>query len=182
MNKKNNLIFSSHIQASIIIALTTFILTYITLYQWQKDGFSIMEISIMSILTAIFVFFIIIAINIWQVNIYRKKSLEESISPIKKIWSVIIITILSFALLSLFDSLLFYFIDKSIPKSYAEGLEDLLKSSGQPTESLSEFSEMPFMLQNGIVIFIAALIGSMISLIFIKKDGQLLGTDSNYIR
>jgi hypothetical protein len=182
MNKKNNLLFSSHIQAALIIALTTFILSYVILYQWQKDGFSIMEISVMALLTAIIIFFIIIAVNIWHVNNYRKKSIVKGINPIKKVWSVIIIAIASFTLLSLFDSLLFYFVDKSIPQSYAEGLGDLLKSSGQSTESLNEFNEMPFMLQNGIVIFIAAIIGSLISLIFIKKDGQLLGTDSNYIR
>lgn len=182
MSKKNSLHILSHLQAGIISGLITFIISYIILYQWQKDGFTTMEISLMAILTAIIIFFIVIAVTIWQVNQYRKDCTIESVVPIKKVWSVLIIAILSFLFLSLFDSILFYLIDKSIPQSYAEGLGDLMKSSGQSIESLNDFDEIPFMLQNGVIIIIAAVIGSMISILFIKKDGVIFGANDNYIR
>ncbi len=182
MSKENSLHTLSHLKAGIISGLITFAISYIILYRWQRDGFNTMEISLMAILTGIIIFFITIAVTIWHVNQYRKDCNIENIIPMKKVWSVLIIAVLSLLFLSLFDSILFYFIDKSIPQSYAEGLSNLVRSSGQETDSLNEFDEIPFMLQNSVVIIIAAIFGSLISILFIKKDGIIFGTTNDYIR
>lgn len=162
------------ILVSFVTGLTVFILSIATVILWKRDGFDLLETSLMSMLSGIYFLVITIIANIISLNKYIRSSIKNNMAPIKRFFQVLIVLGVSFLIFLIFDTV-FFLIDNSISKDYANALVELAEKSGSSldTNTLENFAKLPFALQNGIVTFILAFIGSMISLLFVKKDGIL---------
>ncbi len=171
---KTNMLFI--IETAILIALITFILTYTTSYIWLRDGFDLMEVSFLSILGAAFFFCSFLIICVWKVNSFTSFCLKQNIKPFNKYIQVFLLLLSSLLFYVILDVLMFYFIDKSIPQAFANALSELAGNTGKKLEGMEDFREMPFSLQNIVVNFIALVIAGLISLPFIKKNGELFKT------
>lgn len=160
---------------SLIVGSIVFILSLITILRWQDEGFDLLEVSFMSIISGVYFMIVIIVVNIIGLNMYIRDTIKSGHQPILRILQILLIFVLSFVIYLLLDSVFFIF-DSSISKEYAESLIELSQKNGGKLEesSLSDFANLPFSLQNGIITSVFALIGSFISLPFIKRDGILI--------
>lgn len=160
---------------SLIVGSAVFMLSLITTLRWQNEGFDLLEVSFMSIISGVYFMIIIIIANVIGLNMYIRDAIKSGHQPILKILQILLIFVSSFVIYILLDSAFFIF-DGSISKEYAESLLELSQKNGGTLEesSLSDFANLPFSLQNGIITSVFALIGSFISLPFIKKDGILI--------
>ena len=172
----------THVELSVIITIINAILIYVTVYYLHRDGFDLIDISILSVIAGIYLFFTTFFLNVWWINAYRKNSIENDITPLKTIYSILLILLFVTILLLLFDYFFFHFIDNSISYSFAEELGKFMESSGKSSEELDEFREMPFIWQNGAVNFASILIACLFSWIFIKKDGVLFKSKTESYR
>lgn len=50
----------------------------------------------------------------------------------------------------------------------------MAENNGDTLPGFDDYASLPFGIQNAILTFIIGLLGSLISLAFVKKDGQLL--------
>jgi hypothetical protein len=76
--------------------------------------------------------------------------------------------------MSAIDFIFFFGIDDSLSYEYASELELIMKNSGMDTKGIKDFYRLPFFIQNIGANIAGLLLGSLISLFFIKKDGYLL--------
>lgn len=168
--KKSEELLLLGLTAGIIV----FLLSVITVLYWRRDGIDLLEVSFMSILSGLYFFIVIIVSNIIGLNRYIRLMLEDGHIPFKKITQIFIVLLSSFVVYAAFDSI-YFLVDKSISADYAEALMNLANRSGDSLNkrTLEDFARLPFALQNGIVTFTFAVVGSLISLAFIKKDGVL---------
>lgn len=161
------------IQLSAFIGITTFILSYATASFWQRDGFSLMEISLLSLLAGFYFFVAIIVGNAIGLNKYMRSVISEGQKTIKRGYLVLLVLFFSFLFYLLSDTLIF-FIDKSISADYGNALIKLAAANNKSLDGVEAFVKIPFGLQNAIATFICALLGALASILFIKKDGQVL--------
>jgi hypothetical protein len=151
-----------------------FLLSIVTVLFWHRDGIDLLEVSFMSILSGLYFFIVIIVSNIIGLNKYVRDMINDGRAPLNKFAQVFIVLLTSFMAYAVLDSV-YFLADNSISADYAEALMNLASRSGDSLNkrTLDDFARLPFALQNGIVTFIFASIGSVISLAFIKKDGVL---------
>ena len=161
------------IQLGVVAGLLVFLLVFINTLTWQTDGFSMIEGSLLSLIGAFYIFITLLVVEIWGINKYIRECIAEQNQFLKKWYSVGITLIVCFLTFVLLDSLLFL-IDDSVSKDYAATLQKFIKESGGNTAGIKQIASLPFALQNGIATFISGFLASLLSLIFIKKDGQLI--------
>lgn len=164
------------IQLSAFIGIITFTLSYATASYWQKDGFSLVEVSLLTILTGFYFFITIIVGNAVGLNKYIRSIINEGCKAVKRRYLVLLVLLFSFMFYLLFDTIIF-FVDKSISIDYANALMELATANNDSLQGIDDFAKIPFAIQNGIATFIFALIGALASILFLKKDGQLLQTN-----
>lgn len=166
---------------SLITGVLVFLVSLTTVLLWTKDGISLLEVAFMPIISGLYYFILIIVANIIGLNRYIRTTVRDGRTPIIRTLQVLFVLIVSFIIYVFLDSSYFMF-DNSISSDYAEALIELSeKNNGSvDIDSVSGFAQIPFSLQNGIITFVFAFIGSLISLIFIKKDGVLMRTAEYY--
>lgn len=179
-NSKDNIIFA--LETSLLISIIAFALTYLISYLWLRDGFDMLEVSFLSITSSIFFFFTFLFFCIWQINSFIKESIKSNKKYFNKYFLLLLILILSLSIFTLIDTIIFYFVDDSIPVEFSNALEKLAKNSGKELEGMEDFKTMSFSLQNSILNLISLFISSLICIPFIKKDGELFKSKINEYR
>ena len=160
------------IELGILIGLFTFLLTLLTTTIWQNNGISMGELIMLPLIGGFYLFLTTIVINIIGINKIRRLEIKNNVLPIKKIYQVLIIIVVSILIYTILDSIYFLF-DSSLSKDYASSLDALLKSTGETTEEVKDFENIPFSIQNIFSSITSAIITGLISLPFIKSDGEL---------
>ncbi len=158
------------IEVSLMVTIITFLLSYTIAYIFGADGFDIMEVALMSITPAVFAFIVSIIAVAVMINKYRQSMFKIDVTPVKRIPSVLIVFVSSVVLLLVLDSAFFFLIDKSIPHGFADTMLDSLPDNANFRHNYLKIREMPFMVQNGVFIAGATLIGCLISALFLKKE------------
>jgi hypothetical protein len=158
------------IKKSAILGFVLFFCNYLILSLWQdENGFTLIELSFIPIITGFLYFFLVIIFNAYFTNKFVKNNLDFKF---KKWILLVIILSVSFISFVIFDSLMFLF-DNSISHDYAEGLKNILERDNQDTSSIKDFYYLPNSIQNGIVTLLLGVISSLFSLLFVKKNGKL---------
>lgn len=152
----------------VIVGFLTFLLNLLTLVYWHRDGFDLIEVSLMPILAGFYLFIVSLVFNGTFLNNGIKKCLLINIKPLKRIYQVLISLLISLLIFILFDSILFT-VNNDISVDYAISLKEMAEAYGESSLDISQFMNLPFSIQNLMVTFIIGLISSFISLIFIKK-------------
>lgn len=183
LNMKNNISISTNTKnillTGILVGVLTSALTIITLLYWQRDGLDLLEISFMSILAGLFLLICIIPINIIMLNKNIKEVLINKEKSSKRIYQILISFLIGFIIFLIIDYV-YFLLDSSIPAKFAESLRKIAEKNGDSIQGMDDFANLPFGLQNGILTFIFGLIGTFISLPFIKKDGILDKPENNW--
>ncbi|MBA3986231.1 MAG: hypothetical protein H0X63_06600 [Flavobacteriales bacterium] len=161
------------LELSMINSLIITFLLFFTVSYWQKDGLSLFEISFMAIIGGIYFFIVTLFTSIIGLNSYIRSCLVRDIIPLRRIIQISIFFFLSFLIFIVLDTLLFL-IDDSISIDYAKSLAEIAKANNQEMEGLEDFKNFPFSIQNGITTLIFGFLGSLLSLAFLRKNGQLL--------
>ena len=170
------------IELGILIGVITFILTFLTTTLWQNDGISMGETILLPLIGGFYLFLSIIIFNIIGINKVRKLIIKNGGQPMKRIYEVLIVILISIMIYTLLDSICFIF-DDSLSNDYASSLEALLKSTGEKTDDIKDFEKLPFSIQNIFSSIFSAIISGLISLPFIKKDGEIFKSkNDNYYR
>ncbi|MDR2204890.1 MAG: hypothetical protein LBE36_01855 [Flavobacteriaceae bacterium] len=172
--KKAEHTFFQHLVPSFVIAGISLLLMYTIVYFWKRDGFDNIEISLLSIIAFIILLPTTIICDAFFINKYRALTISIPEKPIKKIFSVFIVFFLVLFIMSAIDFIFFFGIDDSLSYEYASELELIMKNSGMDTKGIKDFYRLPFFIQNIGANIAGLLLGSLISLFFIKKDGYLL--------
>jgi|GEM_PF-1957161 len=156
-----------------LTGLVTFVMSCLTILYWKRDGFDFLEISFMSIIAGIYLFIIIIPMNIIFLNRGIRYGLKNDLPILKRVYQVLLSLIIGMAVFLLLDSI-YFLVDNSISKDFAQSLKEMSEANGRQLAGIEEFASLPFGVQNGILTFVLGLLGSFISLAFIKRDGQLI--------
>jgi len=172
MNKYKE-IFDSIFRGGIIGGFATFILNLITISYWQRDGFDFLEIALMTIMAGLFLFISTLSSNIYFLNNGIRNALKADSSVIKRIYQVLLSLIIAMLVFLMLDAI-FFITDDSIAQDYAYMLKEMAENNGDTLPGFDDYASLPFGIQNVILTFIIGLLGSLISLAFVKKDGQLL--------
>ena len=172
MNKYKE-IFDSIFRGGIIGGFATFILNLITISYWQRDGFDFLEIALMTIMAGIFLFISTLSSNIYFLNNGIRNALKADSSVIKRTYQVLLSLIIAMLVFLMLDAI-FFITDDSIAQDYAYMLKEMTENNGDTLPGFDDYASLPFGIQNAILTFIIGLLGSLISLAFVKKDGQLL--------
>lgn len=179
-NTKGNIIFT--LETSLLISIIAFALTYMISYLWLRDGFDLLEVSFLSITSSVCFFFSFLIICIFQTNSFIRESLKNNKKWFSKYLLMFLILVFSLSIFTLLDTLIYYFIDDSIPVEFSKALEKIAKNSGKELEGMEEFKNMSFSLQNSVLNFISLFISSIICVPFIRKDGELFRSKINEYR
>ncbi|MDO4229876.1 MAG: hypothetical protein Q4C98_08680 [Capnocytophaga sp.] len=75
---------------------------------------------------------------------------------------------------------IFFVIDGSISRDYANMLENMAEKNGDTLLGIEEFRNIPFGFQNAILTFAIGLIAAFFSLVFIKKDGKFFKNENSW--
>ncbi|WP_396147807.1 hypothetical protein [Flavobacterium sp.] len=170
------------IEIGFLIGVVTFLFTLLTTTLWQNDGISMGETIMLPLIGGFYLFLSIIIVNIVGINKVRKLAIKNNEQPIKKIYQVLIVLFISIFAYTLFDSIYFLF-DNSLSKDYASSLEALLQSSGEKTDDIKDFEKLPFSVQNIFSSIFSAIVAGLITLPFIKADGEIFKSkNDNYYR
>ena len=172
MNKYKE-IFDSIFMGGIIGGFVTFILNLITISYWQRDGFDFLEIALMTIMAGLFLFISTLSSNIYFLNNGIRNALKADSSVIKRTYQVLLSLIIAMLVFLMLDAI-FFITDDSIAQDYAYMLKEMAENNGDTLPGFNDYASLPFGIQNAILTFIIGLLGSLISLAFVKKDGQLL--------
>tara|TARA_B100001059_G_C17722285_1_gene521405 strand:- start:315 stop:839 length:525 start_codon:yes stop_codon:yes gene_type:complete len=172
MNKYKE-IFDSIFRGGIIGGFATFILNLITISYWQRDGFDFLEIALMTIMAGLFLFISTLSSNIYFLNNGIRNALKADSSVIKRTYQVLLSLIIAMLVFLMLDAI-FFITDDSIAQDYAYMLKEMTENNGDTLPGFDDYASLPFGIQNAILTFIIGLLGSLISLAFVKKDGQLL--------
>ena len=165
---------------SLVIGFLVFIISYTTIFLWHINGFDTMELSLMSIISGIYFFIIVIVSNIFYLNKGIKNCNLNSIKYMKRIYQVLLTLIISYLTYLILDYV-FFLIDDSMSRDFAIGLKNFAESNNKNLDGIDEFVNLSFGIQNSIVTFVFGLLGSLISLIFITKSGDLFKSKSSDI-
>lgn len=161
---------------TLTITLLSLIINYATLYFWQRDGFSMMEIAFISMITGIIFFFIALFLTWRTTQRYLAECRAEQL-PALPIWQQTLLYSGTILLLACgLDYAFCTFIDDSIPRQFAQSLEQFMEQQGQDTTGIAEFAKMPLLLQNIATLAIGILMGNGIGgfIAYAKQQKQLL--------
>lgn len=160
-------------ELSALCAIVLFTSTYITIYQWQADGFDLIEASFLSILTGAYFVILLLIVSAFGINWTIRLSLRDGATPWSRLTYSAALVFISLAIFFVVDSVYFFLVDNSISADYGQALADLSRQQHKQLPGMDEFKNMPFSLQNGMVTAIFGVIGSLLSLVVIRKDGEL---------
>ncbi len=163
------------IETGLMVGLGTFILSYATLIFWNRNGFDWLEISLMTMLAGLYFFIVIIPANVFMLNRYTRSMLENGEQPIGRFYQVLIVVAVAIGMYLTIDSLMFL-VDDTIPVAFGEALKQMAVDNGRTIAGMDEFATLPFGVQNGILTLLFGLVGALISLPFLKKNGHLFGS------
>ena len=152
----------------LLIGIVTSTLTFGTLLYWNRDGFDIIEASFTPIFLGFIFFISIITLNIIKLNKSMRQCLRNNIHTIKRIYQILLTFIIGLVVFVIID-IIFYFIDNSISIDFANALKRVAEISGTSPDSIEITKHLPFSLQTISITFPAGLVGSFISLPFIRK-------------
>ncbi len=163
------------IELGVLIGLFTFLLTLLTTTVWQNDGISMGELIMLPIIGGFYLFLSMIIVNIIGINKVRKIIVKNGEQPIKKLYQVLIVLFISIITYTLLDSI-YFLLDNSLSKDYASSLEALMVSTGEKTDDFEDFEKLPFSVQNVFSILFSSILAGIISLLFIKNNGEIFNT------
>lgn len=169
------------IELGLLNGVITFLLTLLTTTFWQNEGISMGETIMLPLIGGFYLFFAILLVNIIGINKVRRLNIKNNEQSLKKFYQALIVILSSILFYTLLDSIYFIF-DNSLSIDYANSLESLLSSTGESTEDIKDFEKLPFSVQNIFSSIIVAVIAGLISLPFIKLDGEIFKTknDNHY--
>jgi hypothetical protein len=169
------------IELGIIVGAITFILTIITTTFWQSEGISVGETIMLPLVGGFYLFFTILTVNIIGINKIRRVSIKKNELTFKKLYQVLIILMFSVLIYTLLD-FIYFLLDDSLSKDYANSLEALMKSTGEKTDDFKDFEKLPFSIQNIFSSLFSSIVAGIISLAFIKNNGEIFNNkkDNNY--
>jgi hypothetical protein len=165
-------------ELSILIGLITFFLTLLTTTIWQNNGISMGEILMLPFVGGFFLFLSILIINIIGINKVRKLVIINKEQPINKFSQVLIVISMSIFIYTILD-LVYFLFDNSLSKDYTSSLVYLLQSSGEESVDMKNFEKLPFSIQNLFSNLFSAIFAGLISLLFIKKDGEIFNSKND---
>ncbi|HYG00882.1 MAG TPA: hypothetical protein VD927_00495 [Chryseosolibacter sp.] len=151
-------------------------MTYITVYQWQSDGFDLIEASLLSILSGGYLVIILLITAAVGINWSIRATIREEVKPWHRGIQALILAAMSVVMFIILDSLFFFLVDNSVSADYGQALADLSAQQQKQLPGMEDFKNMPFALQNGIVTTVLALIGALMSMVVIRKDGELFSS------
>ncbi len=178
MNKYKE-IYESIFTAGIICGFATFVLNFITISYWQRDGFDFLEIALMTIMAGLFLFISILPSNTYFLNKGIRNAIKADSFVIKRIYQVLLSLIIAMIVFLILDAI-FFIIDDSISQDYANMLKEMAERNGDTLPGFDDFASLPFGIQNAILTFIIGLLGSLVSLAFVKKDGELFKNENSW--
>ncbi|AZQ64774.1 hypothetical protein EI427_21350 [Flammeovirga pectinis] len=159
------------VMKGIFSGLFTFSISFSFIEYLRADGFSIIEASFLPILPGIITFICILFFNTFLLN--RSNKFLENKNTLKPYLSILIVLFFNIIIYLTIDIIMFNF-DDSLPKDFAASLLKIAENNNESLDGIIEFSELPFSIQNLIATFIFAFIASVISLFFVKKNGNLI--------
>lgn len=167
--EKSNILFNG-----ICLGLLVFIFTAVTCYYLMDDGINLKDLTLMTILPGLYFLLSTLVVNTIVLNKYIRESIAIGEKPLKKIFQTTLMLVVSYTAYMFFDSLHFM-IDDSIPVRFAKALSHI--SSMNEAEMIA-YGKHPFFIQTIFVTIFLGVIGSFISLLFIKKDGNIISKSS----
>ncbi len=159
---------------SIFLAIGFLVVTYGICYNMISNGLSNFELTMFSLMIGlIFLVISFISSTVFLYK-YKKDCINQRIIALKGFYQFGLILCFSLFSIIILDALYFEFIDKSVPKTFADSMSDILLKGGQSEEAVNGLAQLPLMLQNGIIVFIGAIIGIPFAIIvsssFIKMQ------------
>jgi hypothetical protein len=167
--EKSNILFNG-----ICLGLLVFIFTSVTCYYLIDDGINLIDLTLITIIPGLYYLFLTIVVNTIVLNKYIRESIASGEKPLKKVLQIILVFVVSYAAYIFFDSIHFM-IDDSIPVRFAKALSHI---SNLSEEQMLAYGKHPFFIQTIFVTIFMGILGSFISLLFIKKDGNIIGKSS----
>ena len=167
-------------EIGVLEGFITFVLTFLITFCWNSDGLGLLEFSFLPLIAGFFLFFTVLILNIIYLNKIIKNSFRVSENQrFNKYIMLSIVLVTSVFTYTIIDFLVFLF-DDSLPKEYAKGLIEFLRKNGSPTEGMEEFSNLSFGIQNLISNLVSSFIACLLSIPFIKKDGEFFKTKRDF--
>lgn len=160
------------LEASLLIGLLTFFITFVIYFWRQSSGLNIIDIIMLPLIPALFLFVLPVIINRITIKKFYNKTDFDDISiksKYKIVLSICLTTLFIFSFLDIF----FFMFDNSFPKDYSASFVKLIIQNMGTTEEVIEaknIAELPYSYQNIILNFTCSLIGNLISLKFIKLN------------
>ena len=170
--KKYKEVLEAVFLSGLVCGFSTFALNFMTVSYWKSDGFDFLEIAFITIIAGLYMFISILPSNIYFLNKGIKDAIESESMLINRTIQVLLSLVVAMLIFLLLDLLLFT-LDDSIPQTYANMLKEMAESNGDDLPGFEGFAKLPLGIQNAILTFTIGLIGALVSLIFIKKDGIL---------
>jgi len=178
MNKYKE-IFEAIFRAGVICGFATFVLNFITISYWQRDGFDFLEIALMTIMAGLFLFISTLPTNISFLNKGIRDAIKADTPMIKRIYQVLLSLVIAMITFLILDAI-FFIIDDSISQDYANMLKEMAERNGDTLPGFDDFASLPFGIQNAIFTFTIGFLGSLVSLAFVKKDGELFKDENSW--
>ena len=153
------------LETGILIGVLTTLFCYIICSLWQGNGLSEIELILMSVLPGALIFITIIIVNYLILNPWLLKNYEKENKFLKRRYIILGIFVFSILFHVISDSII-YLVDDSISRDYVEFINSLGSSD------VKAIDVYPFSMINFIVTIILGLIGSVISIPFIRRNGK----------
>jgi hypothetical protein len=163
--------------AGIIVGSLLFLLTYTTCLLLQSDGYSISEMILLTLLPGVYFALLVIPFYVYHLNKYIKETIKAKATPQNRFIQILLVFIVSVLVYFILDFIV-YLLDNSISYDFAKALSNIPSQNKLSQDDIAEFAKEPFATQTGIVTTILGAMGALFSLIFIKKDGNLINKPS----
>jgi hypothetical protein len=159
-------------ELAVIIGIITFFLTLLTTTLWQNNGISMVEILMLPLVGGFYLFLTTLIVNIICINKVRELVVKNKEQHTKKFFQVLIVISISILIYTMLDSIYFLF-DNSLSIDYTRSLVSLFQSSNEKYNDMINFEKLPFSIQNLFSNLFSVILAGLISLLFIKKDGEI---------
>jgi uncharacterized membrane protein AbrB (regulator of aidB expression) len=160
------------VKTSFFTAFAIVISVYGIAYFFENDGFSLMEVAFLPFLIGLI--FIILSFTISFVFLIKYNNLTGK-TPIKSIYYIAWVSLVSLILIFITDTFMHTFFDKELSKKYAKKLIEIAIAYKKPTDDIENLSNFPFLFQNWTICLIGMILGNFFSwMVFrIYKENKL---------
>lgn len=168
MTNNNNFLTLEYIFiTSLIIAVSALVLIYGTAYYFISDGFSLIEVSSLPLISLVFVL-LASSVSLF-ISLKKYNQLNHNIKKIKNLYFILNVIAVTAIFIFLIDIFMYAIIDKTLSINYIEYLEVVYKQYGKSVKDADSLKNLPFILQNGAIVAMSLVVGSFSSLFLLNN-------------